>query len=211
MSSTTGASCRTSGSGPRRLSLAQSTATRTRPPMSSGRSRSSSSSGMNAYSPGSGDVPARYILTSLPSASSASFVASSEPSASPSGFSWVVTRKRLCARIASTTASRSDCFVVWGELIDQLGHVHAALDRRIVLERQLRSPLQAQLARDPRLEHGVACIEGGETAGALRLRTEHADEHTRLPQVGRSLDPGDGDEADPRVLEVAESLGENLL
>ena len=42
--------------------------------------------------------------------------------------------------------------VVWGELINQLGHANPALDRRIVLEGQLRSPLHAQLACEPGLQ-----------------------------------------------------------
>ena len=57
--------------------------------------------------PGSGTSPDRNMVTSLPSARSAIVVASSEPSASPSGFSWVATRKRSCSRIASATRVRS--------------------------------------------------------------------------------------------------------
>ena len=59
--------------------------------------------------------------------------------------------------------------VVWGELIDQLGHAHAALDRGIVLEHQLRSPLQPQLPCDLRLEHAVRGFEAGQARQALAL------------------------------------------
>src|SRR3954468_14249244 len=120
------------------------------------------------------------MTTSLPSDSSASFVASSEPSASPSGFSWVVTRKRSCPRIASATASRSG--VVWGELIDQLRHADAALDALIVFEGQLRGALHPELPREPRLEHAVRRLEGCERPLALALGAEHRDEHVRLPE-----------------------------
>ena len=41
------------------------------------------------------------------------------------------------------------------ELVDELTHTDAVLDRLIVLEGQLRGPLQPQLARKPRLEHAV--------------------------------------------------------
>ena len=44
----------------------------------------------------------------------------------------------------------------------------------------------------------------------LRLRAEHADEDTCVPQVRRGLDPGDGDEPDPRVLQLAHRLGDDL-
>src|SRR5918999_346187 len=118
---------------------------------------------MNAYSPGSGEPPARYMATSLLSCFSASDIASMEPSASPSGFSCVVTRKRSPARIASAARARSVAIVVvWGELIDQLGHAHAALDRRIVFEGQLRRPLHPQLARDARLEKPVRRLESAQ-------------------------------------------------
>ena len=82
--------------GPRRRSLAQSRAMTTRSEASSGSSRRRSASAMKPYSPGSGTAPARYMTASFPSWSNARFAASSEPSASPSGFSWVVRRNRLC-------------------------------------------------------------------------------------------------------------------
>src|SRR2546423_5354158 len=128
---------------------------------------------MNAYSPGRGALPWSVITASLPSCSSASFAARSEPSASPSGFSWVVTRKRSCERRASTTAARS---FVSGELIDELCHADPALDRRIVLEGQLGGPLQSQLARDPRLEHAVRGREPRQALLALALGAQDAHE-----------------------------------
>src|SRR6476660_3055772 len=101
------------------------------------------------------------MTLSLPSVSRASLVASNEPRASPSGFSWVTSRKRSFERIASATACRSLVVCVWGELIDQLGHADPALDRRIVFEGQLRSPLHSQLAREPR----VQSVESGSNSG----------------------------------------------
>src|SRR5215208_5287119 len=196
-------------SGAMRCSFAQSSATSTRSAASSGGSRLSPSSGMKPYSLGSGASPWRYISLSLPSASSASFIASSEPRASPSGFSWVTSRKRSCERRASATAPRS--FVVfWGELINELCHADPTLGRRIVFEGQLRGSLHSQLAREARLQDPVGGGEAGERPLPLRLGAEHAHEDTCVAQIGRGLDPRDRDEADPRVLQVAETLGDHL-
>src|SRR5437764_3677347 len=131
-------------------------------------------------------------MVSLPSWSRASLAARSEPSASPSGFSWVVSRNRSCARSASATAARS---FVSGELIDELCHADPSLDRRIVLEGQLRGPLHSQLASDPRLEDTVRRGEPGQRALALALGAEDADEDARVAEVGGGLDAGHGDEA----------------
>src|SRR2546421_5217526 len=202
------AACRISGSGPRRLSFAQSTASRTRSPTSPGSPRCRSSSGMNAYSPGSGASPARNIYASFRSRRSASVIASNDPSASPSGFSWVVTRKRSCERSASTTAARS---FVSGELIDELCHADPTLDRRIVLEGQLGGSLHSQLSREARLEDAVGGGEPLQAPLALLLRAQDAHEDTGLAEVGRRPDAGDRDEADPGILQVADPFGEHLL
>src|SRR5687767_121181 len=130
---------------------------------------------MKPYSAGSGASPPRNMTASLPSCSSASPDASSEPRASPSGFSCVVSRKRSCVRIASATAERS-LGVVWGELIDELRHAHAALDGGIVFEGQLRGPLHSQLPCDPPLEDAVRCLESFDRLLPLALASEHADE-----------------------------------
>src|SRR5829696_7287666 len=208
MSIVYGASWRTSGSGPRRLSFAQSTATSTRSDASAGTSRLSSSSGMKPYSCGSGAGPARYMNAFLPSARSARVIASSDPSASPSGFSWVVTRKRSWARSTSTTRSRSARFVVVvsDELIDQPRHADAVFDRGIVVKGQLRSPLQSELLRQPRLEHAVGRREPLERARALAVRAENADEDVRLAEVGRRTDARDRHEPDPRILQLSHRL-----
>src|SRR5438874_1282367 len=179
MSSVSGTRPRTSSS-PIRLSFAQSRATRTRSDTSSGQRRRSSASGMKPYSPGSGASLWRTITLSLPSWSNASLVASREPSASPSGFSWVVSVNRSWPRIAPTTAARS-LAVVWGELIDQLRHLDPPLNRRIVFERQLGSPLHPQLAREPRLQDGVRSLQSLERPFSLPLRAEDRHEHARLP------------------------------
>src|SRR5688572_12408446 len=151
------------------------------------------------------------MTTSLPSCSSMSFVARRDPRASPSGFSWVVTRKRSWSRMASAIFGRSVSVVfVWRELIDKPGEPDAPLYRRIVLKGQLWSSLETKFPVDTGLEHSVRGLETGERRLPLRLGAQHADVDRRLPQVGARLDARDGDEADPRVLERADALREHL-
>src|SRR5262249_52192424 len=150
---------------------------------SAGSSRRSPSSGRNSYSAGGDVSPPRYMTLSLPSRSSPSFMPRIEPSASPSGFSWVTSRKRSWARIASATAARSVVVGVLlvvglggfgGEVVDQLAHPYAPLDRRIVFEGELRGPLQLQLVRDRRLQDSVGGREALERRVALPLPAEDA-------------------------------------
>src|SRR5579862_5641459 len=212
MSTTERASSSSRVSEPIRSAFAQSTATTVRSAMSAGTSRRSSSSCMNAYSRGTGVEPDRNITTSLPSCRSASVIASKEPSASPSGFSWVTTRRRSLSRSAATTACRSldVCVILGCELIDQAAHPHTVLDRRIVLERQLRSSLQSQLAGEPPLQDAVGGVEAAECRRPFLLGAEHADEDRRRAKVRRGIDAGHRHEADPGVLQLGQRLREHL-
>src|SRR5438094_4251638 len=213
---------RSSGSlsGPMRRSFAQSTARSTRSPMSSGSARRSSSSGRNRYSPGSGASPERNITASLPSARSANVAPIIEPRASPSGLSCVATTKRSCARTASATASRSLRVVVaWlivgnvgefaRELVDQLRHADASLDRRIVFERELRRPLQPELARDARLHDAVRRLEAAPGRAAPARAAERRPEDDAFAQVRRDLHARDGHHPDPGILELPNGLGDD--
>src|SRR5262249_60599192 len=128
------------------------------------------------HPPRSGARLGSTITLSLPSWSSASLVPRIDPSASPSGFSCVVSVKRSLFRIASTTAARS-LSVVWGELIDQLRHPDPALNRRIVFEGQLRRPLHAELAGKSRLQDRVGCLQSLDRLLTLPLCAEDGDEH----------------------------------
>src|SRR5437764_1234966 len=211
MSRTRVARERASGS-PIRSAFAQSTARSTRSAASGGASRTRSSSGMNAYSLGSGVTPGRYITASLPSCRSASAVARSDPSASPSGFSCVTTRKRSCCRRASAIAFSSVVcvIVVRRELVDQAGHAHAALDRRIVLEGQLRGSLEPELASEPRLEDPVSGLQSDEGCPLLAARAEHADVDRGVPQIGSRIDTRHRNQADAGVLELRQRLRQDL-
>src|SRR5437870_10614024 len=123
------------------------------------------------------------MTLSLPSWSSASLSARIEPSASPSGFSCVTSRKRSCERIASPTAATS--LVFWGEFIDQLRHADPALDGPIVFERELRCPLQPQFTCETALENAVRGLQPHQSLPLLVLGAEDADEDPRVPEIRR--------------------------
>src|SRR4051812_16215349 len=126
-----------------------------------------------------------------------SSVASSEPSASPSGFSWVVTTKRSCDRSAFATSVSSVVSFTGRKLVDQARGPHAVLDGRIVLEGQLRGPLEAQLPADPRLKDAVCGLKALERLVPLVLAAENAHVDDRLMKVRTRLDARHGDEPDP--------------
>src|SRR2546430_2506952 len=119
-----------------------------------------------------------------------------------------MSRKRSCERIASATAVTS--LVVWGELINQLRHADPALDGRVLFERELRCPLQPQLAGQPALQDAVRRLQAGQALSLLLLGAEDADEDPRVPQIRRRLDSRHGDEPDPRVFELTDRLRQHL-
>ena len=91
-----------------RSMLPQSRKTTVRSAMSAGGSWKTSSSGRKRYSIGSGNsFAAMNITESLPSWVSRWCMPSSEPSASPSGPSWAVSRKRSRSRSSAATRSIS--------------------------------------------------------------------------------------------------------
>src|SRR3954468_6878160 len=209
---TNGACSSRADSGPSRLSFAASTATTARSPGPGAVPRKMPANSMNWYSFGIGTSPKRYISASLPSSRRASVVASSEPSASPSGFSWVVTMNLSRSRIAATTwpSSAASLVFVWVGLIDEPGEAHPPLHRRIVLEGQLWSSLQMKLAVDELLQHPVGGLEAGQCGVALSLGAEDAHEDGRLAEVRARVHPGDRDEPDARILERTDPFREHL-
>src|SRR5262245_2258644 len=182
---TSGALCSTSGSGPSRLSLAQSSARRTRVAASSGTLRGRSSRGIHEYSRGSGASPARYMTESLPSWSSANFIAKRDPSASPSGFSWVVTRKRSCARIASAVSVMTVMSVLSDRPVISDGRRAklAALYRHG--ERCLSQIIRCRLGRAHRSKAPLA-VPTFRTTGSARRPSAVADQNNRSPSTYRS-------------------------
>ena len=91
-----------------RSMLPQSRNTTTRSPMSSGGAPSRPSNFMSRYSIGSGNSSGdMYISASLPSWVSTPCMATSDPSASPSGFSCVVSSSFSAERSSSSSWSSS--------------------------------------------------------------------------------------------------------
>src|SRR5262245_574922 len=205
----------TPGSAPTRLALAQSTATSTRSPKSAGRSRRRPrcSNSRNRYSPGSGAGPPRNITTSLPRSLSASPAASTEPSASPSGASWDVTTNRSFSWRAATTACMSLWFDIGlsrSKLVDHLREPHAPLDRGIVFEGQDRGPPGTEFLRELRLQDAVGGLQPFQRPRLRALVAEHADEHRRLGEILRRIDPGHGHEPDPWILQGRQRVREDF-
>src|SRR5437899_3675155 len=207
------------GSGPIRRSFAQWTTSSTRSARSAGSSRCSSDRSRKLYSPGVGAVPDRYMTTSLPIASSASAIASIEPTASPSGFSCAATTKRSFDRIASATARTSVVVLVWlivfgktvhgkvcGDLVDQLCHADAPLDGVIVGERERGRPAQAQFAVDLRLQDAAGGIEPRQRRAPLLLAPENRDEDPSFAEIRRNDRAGDRHHADAWILQVAKAF-----
>ena len=157
-------SSRRRGAGSRRA-CGRCSRSRGRPPTrstrSTGGSWNTSSSGRKRYSTGSGNsFAARNITESLPSCWSSLCVASSEPSASPSGPSWVVSRNRSAARISSATSASVAsvrCATAAGAslILEQPRDPHAPLRRLVVVEGQRRGALDPHLACDGRLQHAM--------------------------------------------------------
>src|SRR6266542_1532246 len=185
----------------------QSRNTSTRSTTSAGASWNTSSRGRNWYSTGSGNsFAARNITESLPSCSRMWCIASSEPRASPSGASWVVSRKRSFAR-SSWAMSASDASVrrttaVASLILEQPREADAPFGCIVVVEGQRRSALDPHLARDRSLEDAVRGTQPGERGLALGLAAQHAHVHARRAQVRACLHRGHRHEPDPRVLEL---------
>src|SRR6188472_501492 len=119
--------------------------------------------------------------------------------------------KRSWLRRASATAARSASVVfVFVELIDEPGEAHPPLYRWIVLKGQLWSALETELAVHAGLQDAVRRLQPGECRVALLLGAEHAHVHGGLAEIRARVHPGDGHEADPRVLEAPDPFREHL-
>src|SRR4051794_32038096 len=145
------------------------------------------------------------ITLSLPRAVRTLCMPTSEPSASPSGFSCVTRAKRCAPRISSRTCSREEAppfSLIGAHLPQDLLDARGALGGVVVDELQRRRALHPQLSAHPRLQDAVGGLQPRQRRLALLVRSEHADEHPRMAQVGTRLYVGDGHESDAGVLEV---------
>src|SRR5829696_5275485 len=151
----------------------------------------------------------------------------SEPSASPSGPSWAVSRKRSRSRISATTRSMSEAVAAAASLLigllacerpllEQLRNAHSRLDGGVVVEAQRRRPLHARLGGNPRLDHAVRRAQAGERRLALLLIAEHADVHLRGAEIWAGLNRSHGDESDAWIAQLgadrcADHLAKHLI
>ena len=148
------------------------------------------------------------IRQSLPSAVRMPCMAISEPSASPSGFSWVTT--------TSLSASRSSCEDLVAGRAAAVGQSSLAgrsssssvirmpaVDRVVVLEGQRGRVLERQLGR-PAARCRKPCAERSPSSVSLAagVVAEHAHVDASVAQVRAGLDSGHGHESNARVLEI---------
>src|SRR5215203_3747166 len=109
------------------------------------------------------------ITVSLPHAASTSCMATSEPRASPSGFSWV-TRTNVG--------------------VQQLLDADAPVDRVVVGELERRRVLEAQLVAHAALQIAVGGTQAFERGSADRLVPQDGDVDARVAQVRAGVDSG---------------------
>src|SRR5574338_497668 len=171
--------------------------------------RSGSSSGRRRTSPARGS-PARNGGTPSAATTSACFPirsaamrrAMAAPSESASGFSWQMVVMRVAERSASSTASRLTGALLL-ELVEQLQHAVAGLDRVVEADHQLRHLSHRDaLAQLP--AHPWGGIGQGLDGGRLLLRRPHdADPYPSRAEIAGGLHARDGGEPDSRVLHLA--------
>src|SRR6185437_6348133 len=154
--------CRKASAGLRSM-LPQSRNTMVRSATSAGGTETSPSSGRKPYSWGSGRSCASMNITqSLPISVRIARIATSEPIASPSGFSWATTTSLSAWRSSERTRSREERspLVVTGlllgvVLVEQLRDPHPPVHRVVVLEAQRWRVLEGQLVGEAALEEPV--------------------------------------------------------
>src|SRR5919201_2312249 len=182
----------------------------------------SSNPGRNSHALGTGGE--ETTATSLPAGRSASASPRADPSVSPSASLWVTAFSRvhgstisqiLGAAAATPGRGGADSGIALAGLLHlpkQLADPHAVGDPFVELENQVWREA----------EGGEACAElpADEAAGMLqtsdgrllgRLLAHDADLHRSVAQVGAQLDLGHGCHLPPRVLEIADDDGADLL
>src|SRR5918992_3114315 len=172
----------------------QSRNTSTRSARSSGGSVTSPSRWMKRYSYGSGNSSAvRKATASLPSAVRTCCIAASEPTASPSGRSCVVSRNLSLLRSVAIACSRvgreplSDTSVP-GLALEQLLDPLRAVEGVVVDEVERRRVLEVQLLRHAPLEEAVGRAQPVKRAPADAAVAQDGHVHPRLAQVWTGID-----------------------
>src|SRR3954463_13551334 len=152
-------------------------------------------------------------------------MASCDPIESPSGREWDERTKRWRERMASTMRAMSGLVVIGicrrvggrvsrvlrgANLVEEPLDAVLAGDRFVVEELGLRRALQPQPRSDlpPQERRGAA--ERPFRVPPRRVVAERGVVNARLLQIRRDRDAGDGDEADPRIVDLARQHRGNL-
>src|SRR5438105_2252361 len=110
---------------------------------------------------------------------------SSEPTASPSGDRWLVSRKRLPCRISASRFSGAlFVIVVMVQRLQKGGDLNAVLGPAVELEDQLGGRAHAQAVGELGTQETGGMAQGGDRLFARRLLAQHRDADARPPQVG---------------------------
>src|SRR5918992_1477547 len=195
-----------------RSMLPQSRNTTVRSPTSAGGSPTRSSKVHSRYSHGRGNSSGDMNMTvSLPSCLRIQCMASSEPSASPSGFSWVVRSSLSAWRSSSTTWP---CSVATGGIrvfFQKLADSHPPINRLVIEELQGRCPLEAKFGGDRPLQKTVGGTQARERRSPLILPTQHTYVNAGVAKVWRGFDRSYRDKSDSGVLEpLGQARGQHL-
>src|SRR6202521_3591486 len=106
--------------------------------------------------------------------------------ASPSGLTWLLSRKRLPCRILRS--SSSGAFVAGMEALQEVGDGLAVLGAAVELEMQFRGHPQPQPPGKLRAQEATGVVEGGDRPLALLLGAQGGDLDHCLVQVGGDVD-----------------------
>src|SRR5207244_5136271 len=95
-------------------------------------------------------IPSSFqTFTCLPSWRRQSAIASSQPSASPSGRTWLITTKRSCFRRGSAISPRLQLFFIGQiDFVEDFHHTRSAFNGFVELEMKLRSVFQNDAVRE---------------------------------------------------------------
>src|SRR3989338_4146551 len=156
-----------------------------------------------------GGPPSLITWTCLPSRRRSPPSAKADPRASASGFTWAATKKRWWRRIVLMTFGR----LIGGslDLFQQSLNPEAFLNRRIILDPELRGVTQAQT-----FPHQPPDVGGRTFESRLDCRhvgrPQRAEVNGRVLEVARGADLGHRHQADPRILEfLLQDQGDHLL
>src|SRR5580765_2245845 len=165
-----------------------------------------------------GDAGSAFTTNaSLPIACSANAMASCDPIESPSGRACEDSTKRWRARTASTICRSSGLVVVIGgrfgrhgaagaagaDAVEELLDPVLAGDRLVVEELEFGHALQPQPRTDLAPQEHRGAAQRLRAGGARLIVTERGVVDARVLEIGRDLDPGNGHEADARIVDLS--------